>query len=72
MPLTVGWQGPASCRATPPDADLHRLAEELHELVFDLTLPPVLAHVGFHTWRHLRLRDNALWIMAQKLLHRSL
>lgn len=54
------------------DADLHGAAEELHELVFDLTILLVLAHAGFHIWRHLRLRDNALRIMAPKLLHRWL
>jgi superoxide oxidase len=29
-------------------------------------------HAGFHIWRHLRLRDNALRIMAPKPLHRFL
>ncbi len=27
-------------------------------------------HAGFHVWRHVRLRDNALRIMAPRLLHR--
>ncbi len=30
------------------------------------------AHAGFHIWRHLALRDNALRIMAPKVLHRFL
>ncbi|WP_236687847.1 cytochrome b/b6 domain-containing protein [Jannaschia aquimarina] len=29
-------------------------------------------HAGFHIWRHVRLRDNALRIMAPKALHRFL
>ena len=32
----------------------------------------VLIHSGFHTWRHLRLRDNCLRIMMPKALHRYL
>ncbi|MGR3483930.1 MAG: cytochrome B [Paracoccaceae bacterium] len=32
----------------------------------------VLLHAGFHVWRHLALRDNALRIMAPKALHRWL
>ncbi len=32
----------------------------------------VAAHAGFHIWRHVRLRDNALRIMAPKMLHRYL
>ncbi|SLN28063.1 hypothetical protein ROA7023_00931 [Roseisalinus antarcticus] len=31
-----------------------------------------LIHAGFHLWRHLRLRDNALRIMAPRFLHRFL
>lgn len=30
------------------------------------------AHALFHIWRHVRLRDNALRIMAPKFLHRYL
>jgi cytochrome b561 len=29
-------------------------------------------HAGFHIWRHIALRDNALRIMAPKVLHRYL
>ena len=32
----------------------------------------VLFHAGFHLWRHLHLRDNALRIMAPRALHRYL
>jgi len=32
----------------------------------------VTGHAGFHIWRHLRVRDNALRIMAPKVLHRFL
>lgn len=29
-------------------------------------------HAGFHIWRHIKLRDNALRIMAPKVFHRYL
>ena len=29
-------------------------------------------HAGFHIWRHVRLKDNALRIMAPRMLHRFL
>ncbi|MGR3433553.1 MAG: cytochrome B [Shimia sp.] len=32
----------------------------------------IVGHAGFHIWRHVVLRDNALRIMAPKLLHRFL
>lgn len=32
----------------------------------------VIAHAAFHIWRHVKLRDNALRIMAPKFLHRFL
>lgn len=31
-----------------------------------------LGHAGFHIWRHIKLRDNALRIMAPKVFHRYL
>ena len=53
-------------------ASLHGIAEEIHEIVFDATLILILAHLGFHVWRHYRLRDNALRIMFPKALHKWL
>ena len=44
----------------------------LHALEFYLLAGIVAFHAGFHLWRHLRLRDNALRIMAPKVLHRFL
>lgn len=32
----------------------------------------IVFHAGFHIWRHIRLRDNALRIMAPRFLHRYL
>ena len=32
----------------------------------------VALHAGFHVWRHVKLRDNVLRIMAPKVLHRFL
>lgn len=37
------------------------------------TLGGIIAlHAGFHIWRHVRLKDNALRIMAPRVLHRWL
>lgn len=44
----------------------------LHEVQFYALAGIIVAHAGFHIWRHLRLRDNALRIMAPKILHRYL
>lgn len=51
---------------------LHGFAEDIHELVFDLLLLLSLAHIVFHVWRHVRVKDNALRIMAPKILHKYL
>ncbi len=51
---------------------LHELAEELHEIAFDALLILIIAHGIFHLWRHFLLKDNALRIMAPKVLHRYL
>ena len=32
----------------------------------------VVAHALFHVWRHYRVRDNALRVMAPRALHRFL
>ncbi|MGR3322479.1 MAG: cytochrome B [Pseudooceanicola sp.] len=44
----------------------------IHIYEFYLLAGVALFHAGFHVWRHLRLRDNALRIMAPRLLHRFL
>ncbi len=53
-------------------AGLHDTMEEIHELVFNVTIALILLHIVFHVWRHLGLKDNALRIMAPKVLHRWL
>lgn len=50
----------------------HDLAGRVHTAEFYLLAGIVGVHAGFHVWRHLRLRDNALRIMAPKVLHRFL
>ena len=58
-----------------PPLDLpqaHRLVSVLHVVQFYALALLVAAHAGFHVWRHLALRDNALRIMAPRLLHRFL
>lgn len=51
---------------------VHELAQNLHELMFDGLMLIVLAHTGFHVWRHVRLKDNALRIMLPRALHKYL
>ncbi|WP_282181448.1 cytochrome b [Aliiroseovarius marinus] len=51
---------------------LHSIAEEIHEIAFDAFFILMLAHAGFHIWRHFGLKDNALRIMVPKVLHKYL
>ncbi len=51
---------------------LHDTFSDLHELAFDVMVIGVVAHVVFHVWRHYAVRDNALRIMAPKVLHKYL
>ncbi|MEL6914187.1 MAG: cytochrome b/b6 domain-containing protein [Pseudomonadota bacterium] len=58
-----------------PPLDLpqaHHLVGLAHTYQFYSMIALVAVHSGFHVWRHLRLRDNALRIMAPKSLHRFL
>lgn len=52
--------------------ELHALAGRVHVIEFYVLGALVAGHVAFHTWRHLRLRDNALRIIAPRALHRFL
>lgn len=45
---------------------------QFHIFEFYLLGAIVAVHAGFHIWRHLHLKDNALRIMAPKVLHRFL
>ena len=45
---------------------------KLHIYEFYALAALATVHAGFHIWRHLRLKDNALRIMAPKILHRFL
>lgn len=51
---------------------IHEVMEEIHEIAFDATILLIFAHLSFHVWRHIRLKDNALRIMTPKILHRYL
>ena len=53
-------------------AEANRIIGELHILQFYALGVLVAVHAAFHVWRHIRLRDNALRIMAPKVLHRFL
>ena len=44
----------------------------LHIYEFYLVTAIVAVHAGFHIWRHLHLKDNALRIMVPKIFHRYL
>nr|WP_245820543.1 cytochrome b/b6 domain-containing protein [Flavimaricola marinus] len=44
----------------------------IHSIEFYLLAAIAVFHAGFHIWRHVRLGDNALRIMAPKRLHRFL
>jgi cytochrome b561 len=48
------------------------LVGQIHTFEFYLLGVIVLFHAGFHIWRHVKLRDNALRIMAPKAFHRFL
>jgi cytochrome b561 len=58
-----------------PPMDLpqaHAIVGWVHIYQFYALALIVLAHASFHIWRHVALRDNALRIMAPRLLHRFL
>lgn len=44
----------------------------IHAVEFYLLAGLIAVHAGFHIWRHVALRDNALRIMAPRALHRFL
>ena len=44
----------------------------VHSIEFYALGVVALGHAAYHTWRHLRLKDNALRIMAPRILHRFL
>ena len=48
------------------------LAGIVHYTVFYALAALAAGHAAFHVWRHVRLRDNALRIMAPRALHRFL
>ncbi len=52
--------------------DANEIVGRIHIYEFYLLGAIVVFHAGFHIWRHLALRDNALRIMAPKFLHRFL
>jgi len=50
----------------------HHWVGVLHTYQFYALAGVVAFHAAFHTWRHVKLRDNALRIMAPKVFHRYL
>ena len=58
-----------------PPMGMHRANDingTLHIYEFYLVGVIALIHAGFHIWRHIALKDNALRIMAPRILHRFL
>ena len=58
-----------------PPMDWERANEiigKVHIYQFYTLCGIVVIHAGFHIWRHVKLRDNALRIMVPKALHRWL
>lgn len=45
---------------------------QIHIYEFYILAAIAIIHAGFHIWRHVKLRDNALRIMAPRALHRYL
>lgn len=52
--------------------EANRWAGTLHTVEFYALAVVAAFHVAYHVWRHYVLRDNALRIMAPKVLHRFL
>lgn len=68
--LRAGGLFPIAPALDLPDA--HAIVSFAHVYQFYAMAALVACHASFHIWRHLRLRDNALRIMAPKALHRFL
>lgn len=51
---------------------MNDLVGQVHIVEFYLLVAIVIGHAGFHIWRHVKLHDNALRIMAPRKLHRYL
>lgn len=68
--MHAGGVLPIAPRLNMPQA--HAIVSWIHIYQFYALALIIVAHATFHIWRHLRLRDNALRIMATKALHRFL
>lgn len=68
--LKAGGVLPIAPPLNLPEA--HRIVSWTHIYQFYGLALVVVAHAAFHTWRHLALRDNALRIMAPRVVHKLL
>lgn len=68
--LRAGGILPIAPPLNMPDA--HAIVSWIHIYQFYALALLALSHATFHVWRHVRLRDNALRIMAPKALHKFL
>ena len=51
---------------------VHDLAIQAHEFVFNTLLALIIVHAVFNLWRHFIVKDNVLRTMMPKVLHRWL
>jgi cytochrome b561 len=67
------WAGGIVPIAPPMDwPRVNAIIGQVHAVQFYALGLVAAGHAGFHVWRHLRLRDNCLRIMAPRRLHRWL
>lgn len=52
--------------------DWNKVAGQLHIIEFYALAAIAIFHAGFHIWRHVKLKDNALRIIAPKHMHKYL
>ena len=67
------WGGgivPLGVPLSMPEAN--HIIGKIHIIQFYTLGAIIVVHASFHIWRHVKLRDNALRIMAPKVLHRFL
>ena len=51
---------------------MNEIIGQVHIIEFYILFAIVIFHAGFHIWRHVKLRDNALRIMVPRVFHRFL
>ncbi|RME94527.1 MAG: hypothetical protein D6773_19485 [Alphaproteobacteria bacterium] len=52
--------------------EMNRIIGKVHIYQFYALAALIAFHAGFHIWRHVKLKDNALRIMVPRIFHRWL